>query len=316
MLGSTPYINPAMIGGAGTASGIGPDARIRPTAPGDADPNRNRDARPGQSSTGQPVFPADADRVELSPAARQLSEQNSNAATDAREQNPRTATGPAGNNPRAEQNPTENSVEDNVADSAGAAANSSDTQPTEADKGEEDAPEDASSGAPSGMRGEDIPPEEQQEVQELKQRDQVVRTHEAAHAAVGGQYAGAPTLEYETGPDGKRYAVSGEVNIDLSEVKGDPQETIDKMEQVQAAALAPAQPSAQDRRVASRASQIAAQARMDLRMEQSGATTAQTAAPSDSAAPAGGENENEQQPPRVSTPAVTIESLRWSGAVA
>ena len=312
MLGSTPYINPAMIGGAGTASGLGSDARIRPPAPGDTDPNRNRDARPGQSSTGQPVFPADADRVELSPAARQLSEQNSNAPTDAREQTPRTDTGATGDNSRAEQNPTENSVED----SADAAANSSDTQPTETDKGEEGAPEDASSGAPSGMRGEDIPPEEQQEVQELKQRDQVVRTHEAAHAAVGGQYAGAPTLEYETGPDGKRYAVSGEVNIDLSKVKGDPQETIDKMEQVQAAALAPAQPSAQDRRVASRASQIAAQARMDLRMEQSGAATAQAAAPSDSATPEGGENENEQQPPRVSTPGVTIESLRWSGAVA
>ena len=49
--------------------------------------------------------------------------------------------------------------------------------------------------------------DEQNKVAELKSRDQEVRTHEQAHAAAGGQYAGSPSYEYEQGPDGKRYAV-------------------------------------------------------------------------------------------------------------
>lgn len=107
---------------------------------------------------------------------------------------------------------------------------------------------------------------QQAEIQELKRRDAEVRAHEQAHAAAGGQYAGAPQYEYTTGPDGKRYAVAGEVSIDVS-AAATPQDTIRKMQQVRAAALAPAEPSAQDRRVASEASQKAMQARMELAME-------------------------------------------------
>lgn len=109
--------------------------------------------------------------------------------------------------------------------------------------------------------------EAKQEIQQLSLRDQEVQVHEAAHAAVGGQYAGAPSLTYETGPDGKRYAVAGEVNIDISEVAGDPQATIDKAEVIRAAALAPAQPSGQDRNVAAKASQMKAKAQAELMAE-------------------------------------------------
>ncbi|WP_102798607.1 putative metalloprotease CJM1_0395 family protein [Bowmanella denitrificans] len=104
---------------------------------------------------------------------------------------------------------------------------------------------------------------EQKKVEELKQRDQEVRAHEQAHAATGGQHAGAPSYEFETGPDGKRYAVGGEVNIDISEEKS-PQDTLRKMQQVRAAALAPAEPSPQDLRVAAEAQQKASQARQDI----------------------------------------------------
>lgn len=104
---------------------------------------------------------------------------------------------------------------------------------------------------------------EQKKIQELKQRDQEVRAHEQAHAAVGGQHAGAPSYEFETGPDGKRYAVGGEVSIDISEGKT-PDETLRKMQQVRAAALAPAEPSPQDLRVASEAQQRAAEARQEI----------------------------------------------------
>lgn len=105
--------------------------------------------------------------------------------------------------------------------------------------------------------------EERQKVDELKARDTEVRAHEQAHAAVGGKYAGAPSYEYETGPDGKRYAVGGEVSIDVSEEK-EPQDTIDKMQVVRAAALAPAEPSAQDLKVAAEATQKEQNARAEL----------------------------------------------------
>lgn len=102
---------------------------------------------------------------------------------------------------------------------------------------------------------------------ELQKRDKEVRTHEAAHAAVGGSVTGAPSLSYTTGPDGKRYAVEGEVSVDLSVVKGDARATIAKMQKVHAAALAPVHPSIQDTRVASTATQLILQAQSELLAE-------------------------------------------------
>ena len=101
------------------------------------------------------------------------------------------------------------------------------------------------------------------EIEQLKARDQEVRVHEQAHASTGGQYAGAPQYEYTTGPDNKRYVTDGEVSIDVSEEKT-PEETLKKMEQVRAAALAPAEPSSQDLKVAAEASQKATQARSEI----------------------------------------------------
>lgn len=104
---------------------------------------------------------------------------------------------------------------------------------------------------------------EQQQLTELKQRDAEVRAHEQAHASLGGQYASPPQYEYERGPDGRRYAVGGEVSIDISEAST-PEETIRKAQQVKAAALAPAEPSAQDLRVATEATQITLEARTEI----------------------------------------------------
>jgi len=101
-------------------------------------------------------------------------------------------------------------------------------------------------------------------INQLKSRDQEVRAHEAAHAAVGGSFTGPPSFSYEQGPDGKRYAVGGEVSVDLSSVKGDPRATIAKMQKVHAAALAPVHPSIQDTRVASTATQMILQAQSEL----------------------------------------------------
>jgi hypothetical protein len=107
-------------------------------------------------------------------------------------------------------------------------------------------------------------------ISSLKSRDAEVSSHERAHAAVGGQHAGSPTYSYKTGPDGVKYAVSGEVSIDTSKVSGDPQATLQKAQQIKAAALAPAEPSGQDRKVAAKADQMASEARSDLQDSNNG----------------------------------------------
>ena len=119
---------------------------------------------------------------------------------------------------------------------------------------------------PYGQSGPDgLTAEEQDQVEELKQRDRTVRAHEQAHLAAAGQYArGGPSFSYHRGPDGGQYAVGGEVPIDLSSVPGDPQATIQKALSIPRAALAPADPSSADRQIAARAAAMTAQARQEL----------------------------------------------------
>jgi hypothetical protein len=106
--------------------------------------------------------------------------------------------------------------------------------------------------------------EEKNEVEELKRRDQEVRTHEHAHVAAGGQHVrGGISYEYQVGPDGRRYAVGGEVSIDTSPERT-PEETIRKAQTVKKAALAPAQPSSQDRQAAAAAGQMEVKARQEM----------------------------------------------------
>lgn len=115
--------------------------------------------------------------------------------------------------------------------------------------------------------GQQLDEAQLKELQELKARDREVRAHEQAHQAVGGQHAGAVSYTYQRGPDGNQYAVGGEVSISVSPVEGDPQATIEKMRTVRAAAMAPAEPSGQDRAVAAQAMQIMLQAQSELAME-------------------------------------------------
>jgi hypothetical protein len=102
-------------------------------------------------------------------------------------------------------------------------------------------------------------------IRELTARDQEVRNHEQAHQAVGGQYAGAMEFTFKQGPDGKRYAVGGEVSIDTSKIPGDPEATLQKADRIRRAALAPAEPSTQDRQVAAYASQMSLEAQNEIR---------------------------------------------------
>jgi len=120
-----------------------------------------------------------------------------------------------------------------------------------------------------GARQEsELSAEEKKQLEQLKTRDREVRAHEAAHKAAAGSLArGTASFEFEKGPDGRRYAVGGEVSIDTSKVSGDPQATISKAQTIRAAANAPAQPSGQDRAVAAQATQMEAEARQELAEE-------------------------------------------------
>lgn len=104
-------------------------------------------------------------------------------------------------------------------------------------------------------------PADKKLIEELKARDREVRAHEAAHKSAAGSLArGAPSYSFQRGPDGVNYAIGGEVQIDLSPVPGNPAATLRKAQQIRAAALAPAQPSAQDYAVAAEAARMAAEA--------------------------------------------------------
>lgn len=104
-----------------------------------------------------------------------------------------------------------------------------------------------------------------EKLRQLKARDQVVRAHEAAHLAAGsGLVRGGASFSFQRGPDGVQYAIGGEVSIDTSKVSGDPNATLQKAKQIQAAALAPVQPSSQDQHVAARAAQMAIEARAEI----------------------------------------------------
>lgn len=111
---------------------------------------------------------------------------------------------------------------------------------------------------------EELDIKEQQQVQKLRQRDSEVRQHELAHKTTGGQYAGNISYTYQEGPDGRRYAVGGSVSMNISSEPGKPKETIKKAEQVRKAALAPAQPSSQDLKIAAKAARMKMEAKAKL----------------------------------------------------
>lgn len=111
---------------------------------------------------------------------------------------------------------------------------------------------------------QELSPEEKGEVLELKRTDAEVKAHEQAHLASAGPYAtSGAQYEYKRGPDGNRYAVAGEVGIDTSE-EDTPEKTVRKMQTVRSAALAPGDPSAQDRAVAATAAQKESEARREM----------------------------------------------------
>jgi hypothetical protein len=111
---------------------------------------------------------------------------------------------------------------------------------------------------------ENLNQQELKQIQQLKRRDAEVRTHEQTHLSAAGRYAtSGASFTYQKGPDGGSYAIGGEVNIDTSK-ESTPEATITKMQTIKRAALAPADPSGADKRIAANANSVEVQARQEL----------------------------------------------------
>lgn len=117
-------------------------------------------------------------------------------------------------------------------------------------------------------------PQVQAAIDKLKSIEEKVKAHEAAHKS-GGAATGPVSYTYTRGPDGKNYITGGEVPITISTGQT-PEETINRMQLVIQAALAPADPSPQDRAVAAQASTIQQAARQE-KASASGQTGQETA---------------------------------------
>lgn len=125
----------------------------------------------------------------------------------------------------------------------------------------ESRPEGQAQGGAVGSDGERLSSEDQDMLNRLQERDAHVRSHEQAHMmAAGGQAQGLPTYTYQTGPDGRQYAIGGAVNISISS-SGDPEQTARQAETARQAATAVGDMSTSDALTAEKASQMSAQAR-------------------------------------------------------
>ena len=109
----------------------------------------------------------------------------------------------------------------------------------------------------------ELDPEQEQQVKELAQRDAEVKAHEAAHQAAAGGLAGAASYTYQQGPDGKMYAIGGEVPISAP-TSSSPEEALANARKIMAAATAPGDPSSQDMAVASSAAMMQVKAEQQL----------------------------------------------------
>jgi len=109
--------------------------------------------------------------------------------------------------------------------------------------------------------------DEQRVIQKLQARDAEVRAHESAHKAAGGSLAGAASYTYQQGPDGRNYAIGGEVSIRMPG-SGSPETLARNAQQVRRAAMAPANPSGSDAAIAAMATRAEQQARADIRSAQ------------------------------------------------
>lgn len=147
----------------------------------------------------------------------------------------------------------------------------------------------------SGDSSKKLTPEQEQEIAKLKARDAEVKAHEQAHlAAASGINASAPVYDYQMGPDGKEYAVGGEVTVSFQQ-SNDPEENLSNAETMKAAALAPAQPSSQDRAAAAAAEKMIEEAEKEITQQKEESVKEPSKTDETKNAPSDNEQENKTE---------------------
>ncbi len=138
---------------------------------------------------------------------------------------------------------------------------------SDSEKIDKDIKEDADKKAKNSSSKEELSPDEERLVRDLQSRDSEVKAHESAHQAAGGGMTGAASYTYQQGPDGRMYAIGGEVSISMKS-GSTPEETIANARQIAAAAMAAGNPSPQDYAVASSARVMEMKAQQQLARQQ------------------------------------------------
>ena len=113
-----------------------------------------------------------------------------------------------------------------------------------------------------GVDGKELSESDEELLQKLKSRDAKVRSHEAAHVMAAGGQASSPTYTYQTGPDGRRYAIGGSVDISIM-TTGDGEADARRAKKAYRAAMATGEPSARDLQTATRAQSMSAKSMKD-----------------------------------------------------
>jgi len=138
---------------------------------------------------------------------------------------------------------------------------------SESEKIDKELKKEADKKSEKSSSSDDLSPDEERLVRDLQARDSEVKAHEAAHQAAGGGMTGAASYTYQQGPDGKMYAIGGEVSISMKS-GSTPEETIANARQIAVAAMAAGNPSPQDFAVASSARVMEMKAQQQLAREQ------------------------------------------------
>lgn len=218
---------------------------IRPAALGESTPKQDTSAPPNNN-----VNP-EQDRAEFSEAGLRTAAQEEESSRAQNTEKPRAAQEDPPPPPSRSEAPAPPPETEGTSDRK--PEESSEAETTEVSSDEEE------------LGPGELTEEEQEMVEELKARDVEVRQHEQAHLTAAGDLAiGGAKYDYQRGPDGKRYAVGGSVNIDVSEVPNDPEATKTKADRIKRAALAPAEPSGKDRQVAAQADRMKARAQQEI----------------------------------------------------
>lgn len=126
------------------------------------------------------------------------------------------------------------------------------TRPHLVKRDDQPGPEGAKDGGAKGADGRELSQSDQELLQRLQARDAKVRNHEAAHVMAAGGQASLPTYEYQLGPDGRRYAIGGAVNLSILST-GEAGADARQAGRALRAALATGEPSAKDIQAAGKA---------------------------------------------------------------